>query len=329
MSSQRRTFCGVSAVTASDEGVDMRITGKTAGSTSRPTAVVGASLAAVAALALAGCGSSSSGSSAASPSSGAGSSGSSPGTAVKTAWTTTSHADSARMTMDETVRAAGKSESMTGSGVTALKGAGQGANGQFTMVSAGQHVEMRVLGTTLYEKLPPGATSKALSAGKPWISIDTTKIASSADGTANQAPDASAQLGYLGHAQQVTKVGSATVDGVATTHYRMTIAPGALGSTSGVHASKAVPVDVWVDGSHRVRQEKLSMAMTASGASASPNSGAASGTSNSAQSISITITMHLRDFGTPVHVTAPPEAQVTDATAHIASMAKNGGGSAS
>jgi hypothetical protein len=306
----------------------MGINGKSAGSTSRPTALVGASLAAVAALALAGCGSSSSGSNSASPSSGAGNSGSSPGTAVKAAWTTTSHADSARMTMDETVRAAGKSESMTGSGVTALKGAGQGASGQFTMVSAGQHIEMRVLGTTLYEKLPPGAATKALSAGKPWISIDTTKIAAAAGGTANQAPDASAQLGYLGHAQQVTKAGSATVDGVATTHYRMTIAPGALG-TSGVHASKAVPVDVWVDSAHRVRQEKLSVELTASGTSASPDSGAASGTPSSAQSISLTMTMHLRDFGTPVHVTAPPKAQVTDATQRIAALEKSSGTTAS
>jgi hypothetical protein len=297
--------------------------GRTVAAGGRPAAWVGGSVAVVAALALAGCGStSSSGSAPASASPGTSNSSGSPGTAVRTALTTTSHADSARMTLAETVRVGAKSQTLDGSGVTALKGAGPGQSGQFTMAAGGQQVEMRVLGTTLYEKLPPGVGTKKLTAGKPWIRVDTTKITPSADGTSNQAPDASAQLAYLDHAQQVSKVGTQTVDGAATTHYRMTLSPAALGSSS-VHAAKPIPVDVWVDAQHRVRQEKLSMDLTAAGSSASPSSGASSRSAGSSESI--TVTMHLRDFGTPVHVTAPPKGQVHDATQQIAALAKNSG----
>jgi hypothetical protein len=298
----------------------------------------------VAALALAGCGSSSSGSGSPPSSSATGSNSSSaPGsaggssngsdTAVRTALTTTSHADSARLTMQETVKAQGKSVTLDGNGLTTLKGSGQASDGkgQFTMAVGGQNIQMRQLGTMLYEQMPPGAARQKLSGGKPWIRIDTTKVTSSLGGT-DQAPDASAQLGYLQHAQRVSKVGAENVDGAATTHYRMTVAPDAL-DMSGVKAVKPMAIDIWVDAQHRVRVEKAALdftATTGTGSAApdattnSTSNGASGGGSSSAAQGSVTFTMHLKDFGTPVKVTAPPSSQVTDATKKVASAAGGG-----
>jgi hypothetical protein len=235
---------------------------------------------------------------------------------LQTALTTTSHSDSARIVMEEAVNAGGKKVAVHGSGVTSLKTAGPDARGDFTVTAAGQKVRMLMVGTTLYEKLPPAAATSKITGGKPWIKIDTTKIPRGAGDGTNEAPDASAQLAYLGHAQRVTKVGTETVDGAATTHYRVAVPPQTF-ATSGMTAGKSVPVDVWIDAQHRVRQEKLSVVLTADGSSAS--------TSGSApKTLGMTMTLHLSDFGTPVRVTAPPAGQVTDATQRLVDAAKSG-----
>ncbi|MYS23321.1 hypothetical protein GA0115240_151813 [Streptomyces sp. DvalAA-14] len=307
----------------------MGLTQRRTGTTSRSVALAGGGVAVAAVLALAGCGSSSSdGGSAApaspSPSSAAPSTAApSPsgqaggdGTALQTALTTTAHAESARMVLDETLQAGGKDVTVHGSGVTSLDDSASQARGEFTVVAAGQQVEMRVLGSTLYEKLPPSAGTKQLSGGKPWIKVDTTKIPHTVGDTSNQAPSASAQLAYLDHPQRVTKVGSERVGGVDTTHYRVSVSPKIL-ATSGVDTSKPIPVDVWIDAQHRVRQEKLSAAVTLGGSAAT-----SSGTSQ--KSLSMNMTLQLGDFGTAVHVSAPPAGQVTDATQRIVSAAKGG-----
>jgi len=273
----------------------------------------------LAVLALAGCGSSSSGggsqpsSSSAGTSAAAGDSRSGTDTAVQTAMTTTAKASSAKMTMKETVKAAGKDTTIDGKGMTTLTGSGSGAasagKGQFTMTAGGQTIQMRQIGTTLYEQIPPGAARQKLSGGKPWIKIDTTKVTASVGGT-DQAPDAAAQLAYLQHAQKATKVGTEHVDGASTTHYRTTVAPSALDS-AGVKATKPMTIDIWVDAQHRIRLEKATLDFTAAGSG-----------SGTAQSGSVEAEMHLAEFGAPVKVSAPPSAQVTDATRKITSAAK-------
>jgi hypothetical protein len=314
------------------EGVDMGITGERT-EVRRSSALAGGGVAVLAVLALAGCGSSSSGSGGGPPSgagagtsaTAGGSSGSNGGTdtAVRTAMTTTSKAGSAKLTMEETVKTAGKSLTLDGKGTTTLTGSGSGAasgaKGQFTMAAGGQTIQMRQIGTTLYEQIPPGAARQKLSAGKPWIKIDTTKVAASV-GDTDQAPDAGAQLAYLQHAKQATKVGTENVDGASTTHYRTTVAPSALNS-SGVKATKPMAIDIWVDAQHRVRLEKATLDFTATGNSPSANSATSGGGSSTAQSGSVEVVMHLTDFGTQVKVTAPPSDQVTDATRKIASAA--------
>lgn len=312
----------------------MADTRRRTGSDTRALALAGTGVAVAAVLALSGCGSSSDDGSTGShppPSSSpsarsgapasAGSQDGADGSVLQTALTTTSHSESARMVIDETVRTGGRTVTVHGSGVTSLQGAGPGGRGEFTVVTAGGQVEMRVLGTTLYEKLPPSAATRKLTGGKAWIKVDTTRIPHASGSMSNEAPDASAQLGYLAHPQRVTRVGSESVDGVATTHYRVSVSPRVL-ATSGMDATRPIPVDVWVDAQHHVRQEKLSATMTAAKSTTSAK-GSPQGP------VSVTMTLHLRDFGTPVHVSAPPSGQVTDATQRIAAAAGSSSATAS
>jgi hypothetical protein len=275
----------------------------------------------LAAVLLAGCGSASGH---AGHSTGASGSPSGPGTgsstgAVRTAWRTTSHATSAQLSMTEHLEASGNDETVVSTGVTRLGGAAGRAKGSFTVRADGHRIAVRVLGRTLYEQLPPGAARAKLSGGKPWIKVDTTRLpagaGSGSDGTA-QAPDAGAQLDYLKGAGTVHRVGTATVDGTATTHYRTTVNSGALGGTA-AHVSGRVPVDVWIDSHHRVRQERLTLHLTA--AAGTTSSGATPGSAR--RTAVVTVVMRLTGFGTPVHVTAPPAARTTDVTRKLASAA--------
>ncbi|MEU6173203.1 LppX_LprAFG lipoprotein [Streptantibioticus parmotrematis] len=269
---------------------------------------------------LTGCGTSHSASGSTQSSSGAADA--SPAASVETARTATANAKSARLALEETVRVDGKAQSVHGSGVTRMGDSGA-ADGQFTLSAAGQNVQMRVLGTTLYEELPASAATRQLSDGKPWISVDTTKIPHSAADTQNQAPDAAQQLAYLRNPQGATKVGTETIDGVPTTHYRLSLSPSQI---VGATASKAqvvgrIPVDVWIDTSHRVRQETVAMTVRPAASASAPPGGSTSGQN---QEVQVAMTMRLSDFGTPVHVTPPPQSQVTDATAKLVQVMDGG-----
>ena len=220
---------------------------------------------------------------------------------------------SAELTLDETVRSGGKSISVKGTGSTRLSGSG---DGEFTLATGGQSIRIRVVGKVLYEMLPPAARAK-IPGKKPWVRIDLAKAAAGAGGTVS-APDASQSLGYLKDARDVTKVGTETVDGVSTTHYRFQAAlPQSSGSMAGVSLPSSVPVDVWVDASNHIREEKVQLTVSAS---ATSSASAGSGT----QSASTTTDLRLSGFGTPVKVTAPPSAQTTDLTGAAASAVAKG-----
>jgi hypothetical protein len=101
-------------------------------------------------------------------------------------------------------------------------------------------------------------------------------------------------------------VGREWVDGASTTHYAGAIdfdkvasrisdpqsaaALKQLYSTSGVHS---MPVDVWIDGSHRVRREGFKFSSSA---------------------VSMDMTIDFIRFGVPVDTTPPPSDQVMDAS---------------
>src|SRR5436305_9516200 len=94
------------------------------------------------------------------------------------------------------------------------------------------HVEELVDGKTVYMKLPASLTRKLPSLGsKPWLKVDLAKAASAAGvpglGSLVGNPassDPSQFLQYLRAAGgSVTKVGTAQVNGISTTHYRASI----------------------------------------------------------------------------------------------------------
>jgi len=124
--------------------------------------------------------------------------------------------------------------------------------------------------------------------GKHWIKLDLAKPAQvlgfDLNALTGQAP--SAALEKLRLDGKVTKLGTDTIDGVQTTHYRKEL--------SGSYRS----VDAWVDGHGLVRRLKLDY-----DAKVDPTSKRGAHT---------VLTMTLSDFGTAVSAPPPPAADVVD-----------------
>jgi hypothetical protein len=157
-----------------------------------------------------------------------------------------------------------------------------------------------------------------LPADKPWIEVDLSKLGKSAGldlgsllaGSQVQPGDLLTMLGAEG--AKIQNLGPATVDGAATTHYRVTIdtakalqakglpAPLVAGALAQLPAE--IPADVWIGADGLVHRLQVSL-------------GVAQG--------HLSLTMNLSDYGAPVTITAPPTSDVFDAT----SLAQQGIGS--
>jgi hypothetical protein len=165
-----------------------------------------------------------------------------------------------------------------------------------------------------------------LPEGKTWIELDLTKAASAAGINLSQLSsldqtDPDQFLEYLrASSGDVSTVGSETLDGVPTTHYRATLqlssildrlpsseqaaAKTALEKLGGV---SGIPVDVWVDGQGRVRRIQMSIDI---GSPAGGVAGTAGGSSN-------TITIDFTSYGPIPPIVPPPASEVFDASALI------------
>jgi hypothetical protein len=90
---------------------------------------------------------------------------------------------------------------------------------------AGQNVEERIVGSTIYLKVP--ALAKKL--GKPWASINTAAIGKASGLNLAQLlqqlqqANPAQNLGILSKSAHITSVGPATIDGASTTHYAGTV----------------------------------------------------------------------------------------------------------
>jgi hypothetical protein len=203
------------------------------------------------------------------------------------------------------------SYSITGNGVFDFRA----KTGQMTFAvpavggSGGGTVEVRIIGTDLYLRATPLA---ALTGGKPWVHVDVQHYVKRQDSSAGPLGgfsdgDPTQVLGILNELSgDVTKVGTADVDGVPTTEYQGSIdlsgGAGPGGSTGSTLVSPQsalafgltlIPVDVWIDGAGRARRVE---------------------TSFSAFGLTIKSEEGFGSFGTPVHVTPPPAADVADGT---------------
>lgn len=223
--------------------------------------------------------------------------------------------------IDQGGSAASQHVSVTGSG--SVDFAHQTSN--FSMqLPTGQSVRILYTGGVVYEKLPTALTSKL--GGKPWLKIDLNKVAQSKYGaslqqlTANTPHDPADTLAYLrGASSKVTKAGTATIGGTATTHYKVTLdldkaaktpaekqAIAKVATQLGTHS---LPADVWIDKQGRLRKMTITEKITP------PK---ASGSATSTGPVTLHLTETVSDFGVPVHVVVPPAAQTTDLTAKVA-----------
>ncbi|HEY1564676.1 MAG TPA: LppX_LprAFG lipoprotein [Gaiellaceae bacterium] len=152
------------------------------------------------------------------------------------------------------------------------------------------------------------ALAAHLPDGKHWVKLDISKLGKSAgvdlgkllSGSQFQPSDVLSMLEAEG--ATITNLGSATVDGTAATHYRVTIdvakALQAKGLTSPLLAGVAaqlptVPADVWIGRDGLVHRIRISLGLARS---------------------HVGLTIDLYDYGTHVSITAPPSSDVYDAT---------------
>jgi hypothetical protein len=150
--------------------------------------------------------------------------------------------------------------------------------------------------------------------GKTWMGIDLRKAlqAKGVDPSVmSQQSNPTEYLRYLkATSGKVTKVGSESVRGTRTTHYKATVdltkAPGVDAASAkrivALSGTSKMPIEVWIDGQHLIRRMRIKFDMK-------PQQGGAAG-----QKISLDETVDRFNFGPKNPVKPPPAADVFDAT---------------
>ncbi len=175
-------------------------------------------------------------------------------------------------------------------------------------------IEERVIGKDVYLMLP--AAESGLTGGKPWIKIDASELgASSTTGLNFGSEDPTQMLSTLrGVSDSITKVGTAEIRGVQTTHYRAEVDLAKAVKASGADASSleqftktlgsgTVPEDVYLDSSGLARRFSVTIKPVLPSTSAS---------STAPTTTAFTVTVDFYDFGTTdtSAITAPPASEV-------------------
>jgi hypothetical protein len=183
----------------------------------------------------------------------------------------------------------------------------------------------------LYINAPFLSSMLPIGGGKSWFRLDLQQVGKGAGldfnqllGQANQNP--AQVLDLLRASGSVEKVGTETVNGESTTHYKATIdlatAAGKLGPDAQAKvqglidqgAPSSIPVDVWIGDDGLVRKLTLDETVTHDG-----------------QAGGVHLTLNFSDYGTAVNVAAPPSGDTLDLTAlatQFAQSAQSGSGSA-
>lgn len=215
-----------------------------------------------------------------------------------------------RMQLKGTVSTAGQTIPIAGSGVIDSKRALGNLVFTTKVPGAGAVTAREVFtGDTIYLNLGSLSAGR-LPGGKHWMSINLKKSIgldlSKLGGT-----DPRQFLDYLQGADHSQKVGTETIDGRRTTHYRATVDLGAsarnlpaparkaLDSLSKDAKLKALPIDAWVDDQGLLRREHVSYRVEA----------------GPAGPIATDVTVDLLDFGAKATAKAPPASDVFDISA--------------
>jgi hypothetical protein len=219
---------------------------------------------------------------------------------VKHAAMKTADLKSEHMAMTGNISAAGQTISLTGNGDytnTPLKG-----SFAISMSAIGQNLSMNevVDGTTFYVSSP--MFSSRLPAGKTWVKADLSQLGKSTglndSSLTSQSP--AQMLARLEAAGSVQSLGAETIDGVETTHYRITELdisrlPQGAKIEALAHPTYG-PVDVWIGNSDGyVYRESLSASYSVQ-----------------EQSGSMKARVDFSKFNEPVSVSVPPASETVD-----------------
>ena len=173
---------------------------------------------------------------------------------------------------------------------------------QFSAPGVDGAIDEVLSGTTIYMK--SSLFSAALPQGRSWLKLDLAKVgkAKGINVSALLSQSPSRSLGQLQGLTKVTKVGTDTIDGTSTTHYRghidITKVPEGAKLEALTHATYT-PFDIWVGNDDGyIRRFKFAVAyIVAAGGDAD-----------------FSLTMNFSDFGKTVDVTEPAASDVYDAT---------------
>ncbi len=181
--------------------------------------------------------------------------------------------------------------------------------GEFAITVQGMKITERIVGGSLYMQLP-GTTS--------FYNLPLSELAGTSFGQSTDPGSAADLLAAMG--DDTKKVGSETVHGAATTHYKGVISvPKALQAAKGALAKKAVqklidggvsaiPADVFLDSQGRLRRLIEHITLTVKGTKAES-----------------TTQLDLYDFGVKVNVQKPPASQIKDGTELLKSIKAQAG----
>jgi hypothetical protein len=198
-------------------------------------------------------------------------------------------------------------------------GAALGSPGDWVGEEVGDFANGRAV---VYMKLP--VLTKLLPGGKPWIKMDLAALGKQAGIDISQftqfTNDPSRMVDWLRAASgDVTTVGTETIDGVDTTHYKATIdidkypdlvppeqrdlMRNAVDTLKDATHVDSFPMHVWVDNDGLVRQVRTVLTQTIQG-----------------KTMNVVTAERFYDFGAPVDIQLPADSEATD----IASLGAGG-----
>jgi hypothetical protein len=260
------------------------------------------------------------------------------GRIVRAAYTTTLRRGTAKFDFTTVTRARSATGSTEAAKVTGT-GEGNFNNHDFKVMvnsPSGGSVQVLEIGAKQYTHVPP-SQRLSVPGHKPWVLVDLNKVdearlgRSFAQLSGVQNDNPSQVLSHLSQvSDRVTKVGSTSIAGVPTTAYKLEVdlrkvaaqakqeaggrAGQAVQQQAQVLGTHRLPVEVWIDGQHLVRQISEQVPIPAASSGASNGSGHA------------TVTIRLSDYGLPVHFTPPPSSQVANITNQAVQQARAAAG---
>lgn len=282
------------------------------------------------ALGLAACGGSSG-------KSAGGASGGGSAHAVEVAYTASLGAKTARFTLTETITADSTGGSTQNARITG-SGALDFANNSMAMTMnspSGGALHMAELNGLLFVDVPPAQRAQ-IPGHKPWIEVNLNQVDQAELGktfsqlstaSSNNPQQVLSQLAAVSN--RVTKLGTSSIGGVATTEYRGDVNLNKVAAQAQAKAgpkaaqqvrareqalhTTTLPVTVWVDGNHLVRRLGIESPVPAGGTGAPSGHGTAA------------VTITFSGYGTPVTITPPPSSQVANVTSAVIAQAKSAG----